>query len=57
MDETIFTEDAPLMCVCGDIEDNHADGVGPCFVLDCQCKEFEEKDNFSDMSGATEGER
>lgn len=46
------------ICVCGDPAAEHVDGMEECFIPWCGCKQFVEKaDNFSDMSGATEGER
>ncbi len=30
------------MCVCGDGEDLHVDGVDQCMTEDCGCKEFED---------------
>ena len=32
------------MCTCGDTEMQHVDGCEQCFIPECGCKEFEEKE-------------
>ena len=35
------------MCVCGDTDEMHVDGQEQCFIPECGCKEFEEKEEIT----------
>lgn len=46
------------MCECGDSEAMHIDGQEQCFVVDCGCKEFTEKEPVMNEAAAeTQAER
>lgn len=40
-----------LICECGDSENMHIDNMEQCFNGDCGCKEFEEREEATDLEG------